>query len=200
MTLTMIVVLAAATPKGSDGFDAATGLVPAAWACGVTGAGQAKWSVEKDSAAPSGPNVLSQRGEADFPWCRLKDALLANGYVEVKLKPISGAEDQAGGVIWRFKDGDHYYIARANAVEDNVAFFVMHKGKRRMLKSVALHVATGAWHSLRVEFDGPRFALLFDGKRVLDLDDRTLAEAGSVGVWTKGDSVTAFDDFAFGPR
>jgi hypothetical protein len=171
---------------------------PSGWTCGLTGAGTARWLVTADASAPTKPNVLKQIGEGDFPWCAAKDARLGNGFAEVKLKPISGKEDQAGGVIWRFKDGDNYYIARANAVEDNVAVFIMQKGRRRLLKSVSLHVESGAWHTLRVEFNGPRYVVSFDGKRAVEGEDGTLADPGSVGLWTKADSVIAFDSFASG--
>src|SRR5436190_14285358 len=93
--------------------DAKTGDLPAGWLGGVTGSGTPKWSIATDESAPSKPNVLKQSGEGTYPWCVKKDVSLADGFVEVKFKPISGKEDQAGGVIWRWKDGDNYYITRA---------------------------------------------------------------------------------------
>src|SRR5436190_21960094 len=99
--------------------DAETGKPPAGWTATHTGSGQAKWSIEKDDTAPSKPNVLKQSGEATYPVCIKDDTNLKNGFVEVKFKPISGKEDQAGGLVWRAKDSDNYYIARANALEDN---------------------------------------------------------------------------------
>ena len=93
-------------------FDSAkVGEVPDGWLAGVTGNGQPKWTVETDASAPSKPNVLKQSGEGTFPYCVKKETSLQDGFVEVKFKPLSGKEDQAGGLIWRFQDGDNYYIA-----------------------------------------------------------------------------------------
>ena len=93
------------------------GTLPAGWISGVTGRGDSKWLIAADSSAPSKPNVLKQSGTGSFPWCIKKDVSITDGFVSVKFKPISGKEDQAGGVIWRWKDGDDYYVARANALE-----------------------------------------------------------------------------------
>ena len=97
------------------------GAVPAGWECGVTGRGTPRWTVEADRSAPSGPNVLRQAGSGTFPWCVKKGASISDGFVDVKFKPERGREDQAGGVVWRWKDGNNYYVARANALEDNVS-------------------------------------------------------------------------------
>ena len=94
------------------------GAMPAGWVAGVTGRGSPKWAIEADASAPSKPHVLRQSGSGTFPYCVLKASSLVDGYVEVKFKPLTGREDQAGGVVWRFKDGDNYYVARANALEN----------------------------------------------------------------------------------
>lgn len=183
----------------SIGFDAdAVGHAPAGWSCGATGRGEPKWSVEADATAPSKGQVLRQSGKAAFPWCVKDDAALADGWVEVKFRPLSGREDQAGGVVWRWKDGGHYYVARANALENNVSLYYVEGGKRKTLKYVDAVVPGGAWHTLRVEFAGTRILVLLNGKRAIELDDSRIAGAGKVGVWTKADSVTAFDDFTYG--
>jgi hypothetical protein len=100
--------------------DLKTGASPPGWTATHTGTGSAKWQIVADDSAPSKPNVLKQSGEATYPVCIKDDTKLKDGFVEVKFKPIAGKEDQAGGVIWRCKDKDNYYIARANALEDNV--------------------------------------------------------------------------------
>jgi hypothetical protein len=153
----------------------------------------------KDETAPSKPNVLAQKGKGTFPFCIDSTASLENGFAEVKFMPISGKEDQAGGLIWRFKDKETYYIARANALEDNVTIYHTLKGSRREFKSAHVKVAPKAWHSLRVDFLGNHFLVTFDGQKVLDAYDNTIQGAGAVGVWTKADSVTYFDDFQYGP-
>src|SRR4051812_2814768 len=101
----------------SANFDSdAVGTPPAGWNCGVTGSGKPHWSVAADGSAPSKSNVLLQSGSGTFPWCVRSGTAITDGFVEVKFKSISGREDQAGGVVWRWKDGDNYYVARANAL------------------------------------------------------------------------------------
>jgi hypothetical protein len=176
----------------------AQGALPAGWRAGVTGRGSPKWSVEADASAPSRPNVLKQSGSGAFPWCVRPDASLTDGYVQVKFKPLSGSEDQAGGVVWRWKDGDNYYVARANVLENNVSLYYTANGRRNTLKYVDAPVPGNTWHTLRVEFAGNRIRVIFDGKSYIELDDDHIAGAGAVGVWTKADSVTLFDDFSYG--
>jgi len=180
-------------------FDAdAVGQLPAGWTCGATGRGNPKWSVEADTTAPSRGKVLRQSGAATFPWCVKADTKVDDGWLEVKFKPISGKEDQAGGVVWRWKDGDNYYVARANALENNVSLYYTARGIRKTLKYVDAPVASGQWHVLRVDFAGTRIGVSLDGKRYIDFDDTHITGSGAVGVWTKADSVTAFADFVYG--
>jgi hypothetical protein len=173
----------------------AVGSPPSGWTCGVTGKGTPKWAVTPDPETKG--NVLLQSGSGTFPWCVLKGSTATDGSVETTFKPISGREDRAGGVLWRWKDGDNYYVARANALENNVSLYYTERGSRKTLKYVDAPVAPGAWHKLKVEFAGTRIVVSLDGKRYIELDDGRIAGAGSLGVWTKADSVTAFRDFAF---
>lgn len=182
-------------------FDADTvGKVPAGWTAGVTGKGAYRWSVEADASAPSQPNVLKQSGRGDFPWCVRRGISIADGHVEVRFKPIAGTEDQAGGVVWRWKDGGHYYVARANALENNVSLYYTQAGRRITIKYVDAPVAGDKWHALWVEFSGTHIRVALDGKIYIDIDDDHIAGAGAVGVWTKADSVTLFDDFAYAAK
>ena len=180
--------------------DSKPGELPAGWVGTKTGKGEPKWAVVADAAAPSKPNVLKQSGEGDFPIAFKSDASLKDGFVEVKFKPVRGKEDQAGGVVWRVKDANNYYIARANALEDNVRIYHFVSGKRTQFKGVNAKVAADQWHTLRVEFSGNVFKVSLDGKHLFDAEDATLKEAGNVGVWTKADSVTLFDDFSYGGK
>ena len=183
------------------GFDQdPAGSPPAGWVCGCTGRGSPKWAVEADGTAPSKPNVLKQSGQGTFPWCAKKDVSLADGFVEVKFKPMEGREDRAGGVVWRFKDGDNYYVARANALENNVSLYHTTRGSRHTIKYVDAPVAPNQWHTLRVEFAGNRATVILDGKQYIEVQDEHIQGAGAVGVWTKADSVTAFDDFSWGGK
>ena len=180
-------------------FDAdAVGSVPDGWTCGVTGSGSPHWAVAADTEAPGIHHVLTQTGSGTFPWCVRIDTAIADGFVGVKFKPISGREDQAGGVVWRFKDRGHYYVARANALENNVSLYYTERGRRTTLKYVDAPVARCTWHTLRVEFAGAHIAVSLDGKRTIEIDDPHISGPGAVGVWTKADSVTSFDDFVCG--
>ena len=201
VTMSAVAGLAVAAYAETANFDSTeTGKPPPGWTATKTGKGQAKWTVEKEDSAPSKPNILKQSGEATYPVCLKNDTNLKNGFVEVKFKPISGKEDQAGGVVWRAKDSDHYYIARANALEDNVTIYHTVKGKRTEKKRTDMKVASREWHTLRVDFADNHFTVTLDGKKAIEWDDKTFAEAGMVGVWTKADSVTLFDDFSYGSR
>jgi hypothetical protein len=180
-------------------FDTVTiGTLPADWTSGVTGRGAPKWAVARDDTAPSPPNVLEQSGSGTFPWCVRRDVAVTDGFVEVRMKPVSGREDQAGGVVWRFKDGDHYYVARANALENNVSLYYTENGSRKTLKYVDAPVQSGAWHTLRVEYRGTHIRVIFDGVERIVMDDTHITGPGAVGLWTKADSVTRFDDFRYG--
>jgi len=193
--MSVTTALAAAETVNFD--DMKTGAPPTGWTATQTGKGSAKWTIEKDESAPSKPNVLKQSGQATFPVCLKDDTNLKDGFVEVRFKPIFGKEDQAGGVIWRAKDSNNYYIARANALENNVTIYHTINGHRTEKKRTKTTVATNQWHTLRVDFQSNHFTVTFDGKKAIEWDDDTLKEAGKAGVWTKADSVTLFDDFTY---
>lgn len=130
---------------------------PTDWQCGSTGGGTPKWTWE---AEPSGARVLKQSGNAPFPWCVKPDTKLVDGFVEVKFKPPSGREDQAGGLVWRWQDGDNYYVARANALENNVSLYYTTGGRRHTLQYVDAPVAanTGIDYGLNsVAYTSPFF-------------------------------------------
>jgi len=193
-------VLAAAAADGENFDRAPVGKPPAGWTATQTGSGQAIWSVVADDTAPSKPNVLKQSGRATYPICLKDDTSLTDGFVEVKFKAISGREDQAGGLVWRAKDANNYYIARANALENNVTIYHTINGRRTEKKRTNTPVASNEWHTLRVDFEAIHFTVTFDGKKAIEWDDETFKDAGRVGVWTKADSVTLFDDFNYGRK
>ena len=198
LTTAALVVVAAIDTVNFD--QAAVGQPPAGWTATRTGSGEAKWTIEKDDTAPSKPNVLKQSGTATYPVCFKNDTSLQDGFVEVKFKAVAGKEDQAGGVAWRIKDANNYYVARANALEDNVTIYHTINGRRTEKKRTNIKVASNQWHILRVDFHDNHFAVTFDGKKAIDWDDSTFKDAGKVGVWTKADSVTLFDDFTYAAK
>ena len=188
-------------------FDGETsGAPPKGWTLTMTGRGTPKWTVERDDTAPSKEKVLKQSGEATYPLALKDGTSIKDGFVEAKFKAISGSEDRAGGLVWRARDADNYYVVRANALEDNVVLYKTVKGVRNSLDIVGRRGGYGVeqavppnqWHMLRVEFLGTRFKVIFNGKPLFEVDDSTFAEPGMVGLWTKADSVTAFDGFSYG--
>ena len=152
-----------------------------------------QWAVRAEPDAPSPPNALCQTGQADFPAIGLDSRPMTDLTMTAKFKPISGREDQAGGLIFHVQDKDNYYIARANALEDNLIFFVYENARRSQLKSAAAKTQNGQWHDLRVDVRGVAFTAFLDGKQIVDVtDDRY--KTGGIGLWTKSDSTTCFDD------
>jgi hypothetical protein len=195
----MLAATAFAAHADTENFDSTRpGALPEGWEAGVTGKGSPSWAVGADPTAPTPKHVLQQIGSGTFPWCVKKNSSLADGFVEVKFKAIRGKEDQAGGVVWRWKDGNNYYVARANALENNVSVYYTANGKRNTLKYVDAPVSLNAWHTLRVEFAGTTIKVMLNGKTYIEVADSRIAGAGAVGVWTKADSVTSFDDFSYG--
>jgi|TARA_B100002003_G_scaffold247615_1_gene279536 hypothetical protein len=188
--------------------DAPSGKAPPGWQVTLTGRGNPHWTVVRDVGAPSGSQVLKQSGTASFPLCLKQDTALKDGSVEVKFKPLSGRKDQAAGLVWRCTDAHNYYVVRANALEDNVVMYKMHKGKRSSLDivgrkggyGVKVKVPRGKWGSLKVTFAGSWCAVFLNGKKLFEVEDKTFGGAGQVGLWTKADSVTLFDDFTFGGK
>ena len=189
-------------------FEGTVGSAPKGWLLTKTGKGDPMWTVEQDQTAPSKGNVLKQSGKATFPLAMKERTNLKDGFVEVKFKPISGSEDRAGGIVWRAKDANNYYVVRANALEDNVVLYKTVNGVRSSLDlvrqrggyGVKTPVPANQWHTLRVEFAGFRFNVVFNGKPLFAVEDPTFADAGMVGLWTKADSVTEFSRFTYGER
>ena len=189
--------------------DTKSGGLPLSWTAKLLGQGESKWTVAQDDSAPSRPQVLKQSGWASkpsFPLCLNSSSVVKDGFVEVKFKCLSGTNDQAAGLVWRYHDVENYYVARANALEDNVVLYKVEKGKRTAIDirgrtggyGVKARVPPREWATLRVNFTEQHFHVLLNGQELFAVDDTTFTEAGAVGVWTKADSVTLFDDFRYG--
>jgi Domain of Unknown Function (DUF1080) len=172
------------------------GKLPPDFSTALTGGGgPVSWVIRADSTAPDGQSVLIQES-ADatnyrFPLCIYDKTVARDVAVEVNYKAISGTLDQAGGIVLRYTP-ENYYIARANALENNVILFKTVKGKRSRIKEVPVKVTAGQWHTLRFEAKGRRLTISFDGNVVIDRDDRTFSNPGQIGLWTKADSVSSF--------
>lgn len=183
-----------------------SGEAPGGWEVAQTGEGSPRWNVEADDSAPSKPNVLKQSGVADYALCVRQGAELKDGFIEVMFKPISGEKDQAGGLLWRYRDANNYYVCRGNALENNVVLYKVENGKRTPLNIVGraagyglnAPVAKQQWSTLRVEFSGTRHKVSLNAQSLFEVEDATFTTPGRVGLWTKADSVTLFDAFRAG--
>lgn len=151
------------------------------------------WSVRAESDTPSAPNALCQTKSATFPAMTLSDAVYTNVLVSTRFKPISGSIDRAAGIIFHVQDKNNYYIVRANALENNVDIRKYVNGSRITLKVASVEVLSGQWQELRVEVFGSRIRGFLNGQLVVETSDDTF-KSGKVGLWTKADSVTCFDD------
>jgi hypothetical protein len=161
-----------------------------------------RWVIRADG----GDKVLAQVDDdptrARVPLAVLAEVEAVDVDLSVRFRPLSGRVDQAGGLVWRFRDQDNYYIVRANVLEHNVVLYKVENGKRTDLPLLGegrtygkkVQVPSGKWSTLRVVAVGPRFEVYFNGAKLYTVEDRTFSLAGKVGVWTKADSVTEFDD------
>jgi 3-keto-disaccharide hydrolase len=205
MLLFLMEVTAMADNRSSFETDA-VGATPKGWTATSTGKGDPKWTVEQDATAPSKSKVLKQSGRAPYPVLLKDDTNIKDGFIEAKFKAVAGSEDRAGGLVWRARDADNYYVVRANALEDNVVLYKTVGGVRSALDivgrkggyGVAAAVPANRWLALRVEFKGSRFRVLYNGKQLFEVEDSTFGGAGKVGLWTKADSVTLFDEIIYG--
>jgi hypothetical protein len=205
LAVTFGVALAAAVRAETIGFDGNTiGAAPTSWVLTKTGRGTAKWTVEMDATAPSKGQILKQSGVATYPLALKTGTAIQNGFSEVKFKALSGREDRAAGLVFRAQDANNYYVVRANALEDNVVLYKTVIGQRIELTTVKgdryglkVPVPSNQWHTLRVAFAGNRFKVIYNGTALFEVEDATFKEAGMVGLWTKADSVVAFDGFSF---
>jgi hypothetical protein len=155
-----------------------------------------QWIVVSEPTAAHGvaiAEVSQDRTDYRFPLAIYQPVSARNVDVVVRFKPIGGSIDQAGGIAVRLAGPDDYYIARANALEDNVRFYRVVKGRREQLHSAKLKVASHQWHTLGLRAEGDRFTVSFDGRPLFTAEDKTFANPGKVALWTKADSVTDFD-------
>lgn len=190
----------------------AVGSAPSGWVISMTHEGDPpRWLVVDDNSARSGTRLLAQlsddRTSGRFPLAILDDTALADGMLSVAFKPISGRVDRAAGLVWRYQDENNYYVVRANALENNVVLYKVEDGRRTSLSPVGRDgdygikrtVPSNEWSVLGVRFFGPSFVVSLDGQVLYEVRDISLAAPGRVGLWTKADSVTHFDDFEVVP-
>jgi hypothetical protein len=175
----------------------AVGALPPGFSTGLTGKGKAvAWTVLEDPSAPSGhvlAEVSADTTDYRFPLAIYDDQSVTNVAVTVRFKPVAGKVDRAAGIAIRLTDPDNYYIARANALEDNVRFYRVVKGDRRQIQGVSLKIPSDIWQVLGLRAEGDKFTVMLNGKELFTATDRTFTGPGRVALWTKADSVTHFD-------
>ena len=183
--------------------DVKAGDLPKGWEIAATKptGDLAEWNVEADEKAPSKPNVLAlvkiknPPDTAVFNLCWTKDVKFKDGTVSLKIRANSGKADQGGGPMWRVKDANNYYVARYNPLEKNFRLYSVKDGTRKQLADAKdLAVPASQWFTITVTQKGDKIECSLDGKKLLEATDATLPEAGGVGLWTKGDAATSFDD------
>jgi hypothetical protein len=177
----------------------AVGTIPAKFHSARSGKGaEGKWVVMADVSAPSKPNVVAQTSadatDYRFPLLIADEGSFKDLELTVRFKAVSGEVDRAGGMVFRLKDANNYYIVRANALEDNYRLYHVVAGNRRQFAGANFKVTSGEWHELRVECVGNKIICYYDGAKKIEATDDTFKDAGEVGLWTKADSVTYFDD------
>jgi hypothetical protein len=161
-----------------------------------------KWVVQAEGSNKYLAQVDPDNTRSRFPVAVVSDLMTADVDLSVRFKPVTGRVDQAAGLVWRFQNEDNYYLVRANALENNVVMYKVAKGTRTDLPvkgegrtyGKKAQVPPGQWSTLRVVAAGPRFEVFLNGSRLYVVEDTTFTQSGKVGLWTKADSVTQFDD------
>ncbi|HUO29085.1 MAG TPA: hypothetical protein VMU80_07710 [Bryobacteraceae bacterium] len=196
------------TASQTINFDSAKpGALPSGWiAVSQKSDGLPTWEVRKDSSAPSPPYVFAevsnQNSGSVSPLAILNKMTVKDGDLSVKVKPVGGHEEPAGGLVWRYRDPNNYYLLRANALENTIMLYKVENGRTTPLESKGVRafgvkhpVPANQWSVLKVQFHGPLFSVYFNHRRVFQVQDSTFAKAGKVGLWGESGGVTYFDDF-----
>lgn len=171
------------------------GKIPTGWSGYFTGkGGLGKWEIRQDN----GNHVLAQVSQENFGYhfdvIVWNESDYQNLEITVKFKGVKGKEDQGGGPVWRYQDSDNYYIARANPLENNFRVYKVIDGNRKQLASANIVIPTGEWHTIGISMISNHIECFYDGKKYLNVIDDTFKDNGKVGLWTKADAFTYFDD------
>jgi hypothetical protein len=177
------------------------GKLPTGWTAAQTGKGKSEWKVVADTTAPGTTGCALAQTTADkgatFNLCVADGPILKDVEISVAFKAVEGESDRGGGVVWRYQDANNYYVARVNPLEDNFRVYKVVGGRRaREFQSADVKVPSGEWHTLKVTMTGDKIECFLDGKKYLEANDNTFTKAGKVGLWTKADAQTRFDQFA----
>jgi hypothetical protein len=184
-------------PKKISFANATIGELPKGWTAAKTGKGDGSlWKIVEDKDAPGG-KALMQTSDAGtgsfFNLCIAEETNYTDLDATFLFKAITGKEDQGGGLIWRCKDANSYYIARFNPLEDNFRLYTVTNGKRsKPLADVKLSLPAGTWHTMRIVHQGDHIQCYLNGKLHIDVKDSTYPEGGKIGFWSKADAQTRF--------
>jgi hypothetical protein len=187
-------------------FDAlAVGASPAGWTCTAPQHnGKSRWEVRKDDSAPTKPYVLAPvaSDSADQSAPIILDGLtLRDGDISVRIKPVQGAEEHGGGLVFRYRDERNYYLVRASSAEKTIAVYRVQNGQRSAVVGPIKHeFPANTWSILKIVARGDRVQVYVDHRRILEGRDGAYTGSGRVGVCTIGDSMMYFDDFRVYPR
>ena len=180
------------------------GKIPNDFSNQLTGkGGLGKWEVIKDDTAPSISNVIAQTSQEYFGYhfsMVINEKEIYDDFkLIVKLKGAKGREDRGGGPVWRYQDNNNYYIARANPLENNYRVYKVVNGNRIQMDSARLKVTSGEWHTIKIITRKDHIQCFYDGQPYLEVEDNTFQKGGKIGLWTKADAVTYFDDLEVRP-
>lgn len=196
LALCLILAQAASGPGRISFDDMAQEKPPQGFRLGLTGKGTpGTWVVREKALA----QISTDPTDSRFPIVVYEGGSWRDVSLSVRFKALSGKVDQAGGLIFRAKGDNDYYLVRSNALEDNTRLYHVIGGKRKQIAGKDIKVTSNEWHELRVEAVGNSFVVKFNGEKIIEATDDTLKEAGQVGLWTKADSVTLFDDLTMEP-
>ena len=175
------------------------GEMPAGWSNYLTGKGKlGKWGVRQDQDN----KVLVQASQENFGYhfdvIVWEESNYRDLQLSVKFKGVEGKEDQGGGPVRRYQDADNYYIARANPLENNFRVYKVVNGNRKQLASARIKIPSAEWHTIFIKMVGNHIECFYDGQKYLDVTDDTFKSSGKIGLWTKADAVTYFDDLQIG--
>jgi len=184
------------------------GALPAGWLSELSGSSnKGTWTVLADPTAPSKPNILAQTSADSslyrFPLAVVPTVSHKDVVLSVQFKVTSGKRDQAAALIWRYRDAKNYYAARANVLGGNVVLYKVERGRLTHLspngtagsEGVKINISGSSWHLLNVRVSGNLFLVSLNDQTLFEVQDNTFSQAGNVGLGTKADSVTHFDNF-----
>lgn len=151
------------------------------------------WKIVNDNENKVVAQLAKNEGDY-YNLLVLNNQIYKNFSLSVKMKAIAGDEDQGGGLVWRYADNNNYYIARYNPLENNFRFYRVVNGNRKQLQSESSEIKTNQWFTMNITMNENKITCSLNGKVMIEITDDTFSKAGRVGLWTKADAQSYFDD------